>query len=206
MKHLFQLSSCTFVLGLLAAFCSSAYAQDEETRVVDKTNAFYLALGRIGIDEEVALQEGIEDTATYFRFGWEGQSDQVIYGAGLSGYLYSDNDGFSVLVEDYSGDVSSAGSDANAFNFYGEAGYSYDLSANAFFDIIGGMELVLISERGVSNCTDCPSEDIDVGSGLFVAPRFRLMANSGFTFAISYIQYLTGDTESALTANFGWTY
>lgn len=206
MKTLFKPLSLTLILACLALF-QHAYAQDENTYVVDRTNAFYFALGRIAIDDEVAFLEGIEDTATYFRLGWEGQSDAWLYGAGLSGYLYSDNEGFSVLVEEeFSGDVSTAGSDANAFNFYAEGGYSHDLSAFAFVDFIGGMEIVLISERSVSNCSNCPSQDIDVGSGLFVAPRLRLMAGNGFTFAISYTQYLTGDTENAFAANFGWTY
>ncbi len=206
MKALLKPLSLTLALSSLSLF-QSAYAQDEETSVVDKTNAFYFALGRIGIDDEVAFMEGIEDTATYFRFGWEGQSDAWLYGAGLSGYLYSDNEGFSVLVEEeWSNDVSTAGSDANAFNFYAEGGYSHDLSEFAFIDILGGVEMVLISERSVSNCSNCPSEDIDVGSGFFVAPRLRLMAANGFTFAVTYTQYLTGDTESAFAANFGWTY
>lgn len=177
-----------------------------EQEPVKTYHKLYLSLGQVNLDAAVALQEGIKDSATYIRFAWEGQKNQLLYGAGISGYLYSDRREFDQVVEDNFGNVSTAGSDADAFNLFFEGGYRYETSKNISLDILGGYELVMESERAIPNCIDCATSDINIEGGLYFTPRLTFVANNGLLLAASYHQYLSGDVENAISVTIGMRY
>ncbi len=176
------------------------------TAPTPNTNGFYVSLGQVSLDEDKAFEEGVEDSAFYFRLAWEGQNDHFVYGAGLSGYVYSDNEGFEQLVEDFGGDVSSEDSSAVAINLFFEGGYNHSFNEAISVELMGGFEPTISSERSIGNCTDCYSEDIDIGGGLYFSPRVRFGGANTFSFLLAYHQYLTGEVESGLTASFSWRF
>lgn len=173
---------------------------------VTNSNAWYVGVGRVGIDSETALKEGVDDSATQIKFGWTGQKNSIVYGAGFTYIQYSDNEDFSQVVQNNNDRVYTEDSNASASAFYGEGGYSYALSEMVAFDVVGGIEIIVSSERTIESCSDCRSEDIDISSGLYVMPRIRFMPEGGFTIAVSYQQYLGGDLTSAPMVTLGWTY
>ncbi len=194
-------------IALVSLITSQANAQSSDDSIpTTLKNGFYISLGEVTLDEKIAFQEGVEDSAFYFRLAWEGQSDKLVYGAGLSGYVYSDNEGFNQLVEDLGGDVSSEDSSAVAINLFFEGGYSHTVNNALSFEAIGGFEPTISSERSIGNCTDCYSEDIDIGGGLYFSPRVRFGGENTFSFLLAYHQYLTGEVENGLTASFSWRF
>ncbi len=181
----------------------SATAETEQQPALS-LNGFNFSIGRVSFDEEVATEEGVEDSATYWRLGWQRQSGQALFGAGISGYLYSDDEGFDQYVEDSSGDEFTADSSAVAINMYFEGGYSHNLNENISLEILGGLEQVLSSERSIPNCSNCREEDIDLNAGLYVTPRIRFSTDGSFSFSMAYHQYLNGDTENGFSVDFAW--
>ncbi|MGD8569563.1 MAG: porin family protein [Gammaproteobacteria bacterium] len=169
-------------------------------------SGFSFALGQVNVDSTIATQERVEDTATYLRFAWEGQTNAMLYAVGISGFLYSDNDQFSQRVVDNFGNRSTAESDASAFSLYGETGMSYRIGTSASADLLGGYEFVIDSSRSIPNCSGCASEDIDIAAGAFVAPRLSFQTSDRFKLSFSYFQYLTGDINNAFSLNIGYSY
>ncbi|WP_196137494.1 hypothetical protein [Aliikangiella sp. G2MR2-5] len=199
-------------LMVSALFSANLKALDSQESVnsmgnrPDSSNGWSVSLGHLNLEEKNAFAEGIKDTAFYLRGAWEGNKDQLVYGAGLTIAFLSDNDSFSVVVEDYFGDVSTASSDATAFGGFGEIGYSMPFeSNNASFDILGGVEL-LWAERGITNCSNCPSEDINLDGGLYFKPRFRFFTSSTMAVSIAYQHYLSADIENGISVDFSWHY
>lgn len=195
------------ILGLAALTLSQTTLSQEPQKVpAKKSNGWYISLGEVSFNTKTADEEGVKDSATYLRFAWEGQSDSLVYGAGLSGYFYSDRREFSQRVEDSSGDESTESSSAEAINAFFEGGYSHALSDNFSVDLLGGYELVLQSERGISFCSDCDSSNIDIDAGLYTTPRIKFTADNGLMLAATYHHYFSGDVENAYSMTFGWTY
>lgn len=173
----------------------------------DYTHSVYISLGEVNFDSEIANLERVKDSATYLKLGYEGKNNQLIYGGGLSGFFYSDRNRFNQLTEDPFGDISRQSSSAEAFNLYFEGGYSYQFSHYWSFDMLFGHELVLSSERSISNCSNCFSEDIDIDSGLYFIPRIKLLPNdSNLIWSLSYQYYLSGDVENAAYLTLGYKY
>lgn len=190
-------------LGISLAFNIAA---DENTTddYVERSGWFFSG-GFMNFDSVVAEQEGIEDSSFYLNIGYEGQKGALAYGFGMSGLVLSDNDSFTQRVVDNFGNSSTASSSADAFGFYGEVGYNYEFeSGDKSFEILAGLETINAS-RGITNCSNCFSEDIDISSGLYLKPRFRFYSDTDFVFSIDYLQYLSGDIENGFSLNFSWS-
>ncbi len=197
----------TQLIVFTSFIASQAHAEPtNDTTLQTFSNGFNVAVGQVSLDEETSLREGVEDSAFYMRFGWEGQSNKFVYGAGMSAYVYSDNEGFEQLVEEYDGDISRADSSAVAINLFFEGGYSHAVNEAVSFEGIAGFEPTISSERSIGNCTNCYEEDIDIGGGLYISPRVRFGGENTFSFLLAYHQYLTGDVDNGLTANFSWRF
>ncbi|VUD47791.1 hypothetical protein TDB9533_01098 [Thalassocella blandensis] len=183
---------------LLAAKTACAYdlPMEEKKRGLEE-NGFVLSLGGVSFDRDVAAEEGVEDTALYMKFGWEGRYyNNVILGLGFAAFGYSDNDSFNQWTEDTWGDEEYTSSSAAALNYYGELGYGFELAPEVSLDLIVGMETVLSSERSINNCSDCYSEDIDIESGRYFSPRIRIKPWTHWSFAFSYRTYFNGHVEN----------
>lgn len=202
-----NLTSLLLPFGLLASttiFAEELPVYDENAPSEIPMSGFYFSLGKANFDSQTAREEGIGDSATMLRLMWEGQKSQLVYGAGMGIYLYDDKAEFSQLVEDSFGDVDNAESSATGITAIGEIGYAKPLNAQVSMEAVGGVELMLSSDRSIGNCSNCYSEDIDIGGGLYVMPRIRFSSAGTFNFSLSYQHFLSGDIESTVAAHFSW--
>ncbi|WP_028885090.1 porin family protein [Teredinibacter turnerae] len=199
----------SFIALLVAAnslHADEALAAPNESYL--KENGVLLSIGQVSFDSELAAREGVDDSALYVVAGWEGRyRSNLIVGAGISLYDYSDNEAFEQLTESsWGGNERNSSSSATAYNLYGELGYGVDLAPTVSLDLLAGYEMVLSSERSISYCSDCYSEDIEIDSGLFVAPRLRFKPWEHWVIALSYQSYLTGDVESSAQISTGYVF
>ncbi|TQV74732.1 porin family protein [Aliikangiella marina] len=192
-------------LGIILSLNVNANDETSSNESVYERSGWFFSGGQMNFDSAVAEQQGIKDSSFYLNLGYEGHKGALAYGFGMSGLILSDDNSFTQRVVDNFGNTSTASSSADAFGFYGELGYSMDFeSGGKSFDILAGLEAINAS-RGISNCSNCFSEDIDLSSGLYIKPRFRFYAESGFVFSFDYHQYLSGDIENGFSLNFSWT-
>ena len=185
---------------------SYSFANDISEAQDDKSVSWYLSLGQVNFDSPVALQEGVEDDAFYWKLGAEYQENNFIIGGGLSSFSYSDNESFSQEVEDAFGDRSTEDSSANAYNLYVEGGYQFEFGPGFSLAILAGIELVLSSERSIDFCSDCNEEDIDLESGLYLAPRIAYQFSNNIFVSGTYQQHIQGDVENSVFLSIGYLY
>jgi hypothetical protein len=202
-----------FLSGIsIACIATSVLSQD--IRVLEDSQedrssyeqSFYGSFGQVGFDSEVAKRQGVEDSATFLKLGYEKQKEQALYSLGLNIFFYSDQKNFDVDVVDNFGNRSTLESSANAYSLFLEGGYSYQLNELWSFDALIGGEFIFSSSRSVASCSDCPSDDIDIDSGFYVAPKFKVVTDNNFVFAIGYQLYLSGDTKTAPHLTLGYSF
>lgn len=201
-----KFSSLLLPLSFFAASFSQAEmpVYDENEPAAYPVNGFYFSIGRASFDSETAEAERIDDTATFIRAMWEGQKGQLVYGAGIGMYFYSDNDSFTQEVEDSFGDRDRAKSSASGITGIGEIGYAKPLNDNLALEMLGGVEFMFSSERSIDYCSNCYEEDIDIDGGFYVMPRLRISSSGSFNFSVSYQHFLSGDIDNTIAANFSW--
>ncbi len=86
--------------------------------------------------------------------------------------IYSDLNGFSETVEVTGGfddgDIKTASSDANAYSLGVATGrqwrFGEQRDTSAVLQV--GYDHILASERAIANCSNCPSQDIEVDGGV----------------------------------------
>ena len=179
----------------------------KEPKVVDPGSIVWsFSVGQVNFDSPVAVQEGIEDDALYWKLGVEYQENNYIIGGGFSIFSYSDDESFSQLVEDVFGDTSREESSAEAFNLFVEGGYKFDLGSGFSLALLAGFEAVLSSERSIDFCSDCIEEDIDIESGFYVAPRITYQFSNNIVVSGTFQQHLQGDVENSVFFTIGYLY
>jgi hypothetical protein len=155
----------------------------------------------VNIDKDAAWLEGIDDSATAIGFAAERYTDSNDFtlSLGASFLIYNDNDEFAQYVEDYWGDTDYSESDADAFMLFAEYGPKYRFGANnmGFFTARAGISGILGSERSISSCSNCYSEDIDIKGGAYG------LLGVGQTFGrvdigLQFKQYFSGDLDNSL--------
>jgi len=189
----------TLTAGIILALSFSVNAEVASESI--KLSGFYASVGTVSFDDKVSYENDIDDSATYFKIGWEQHRDQWIWGIGLSGYFYSDNASFTNNTTD--GEKSS---DASATNGYLEGGYKYTLNKNVNFSLVAGYEHVFSSSRGIELCSGCDSEDIDISASLYIQPRITYIWDNSWYVTASHNSYLGGDVESSLFLTVGVLY
>lgn len=167
------------------------------------SHGILFGLGLANIDQDVADKTAVDESALSIRIGWEYRRSDYIFGAGISGLVYDDSAEFSERVIDQFGNIDTADSTANAFNFYVEGGYEYALTPYLYADFLGGYEKVLSSSRSISNCEDCFDIDIDIDAGLYVNPRLTVILDSTVFFSLGYQHYLGGDIDNNIMLSIG---
>lgn len=138
-------------------------------------------VGQHSIDPAVAEREGIEESG--FSLGMDVYtvwSNHLRVGGGFFSLFMGDNEEYSVMVEDQSGNVSEADSSSAVGSFYAEAGLTGKPLDWLTADLMLGYG-ASVSSRSISNCMDCPSEELDVPVGGYVKTRlgYVLHENSG---------------------------
>ncbi len=207
--------SLLVTLGLsvfsVTAMANTKNAENDANEAFDvstiQTNGWFVGIGQVNFDQKTAFNEGVDSGATTLHVAYEGQDGHFIYNAGMGIIMYDDNNGFSQQVENNYGNRSTASSDATAISLFGELGYSFILKPQAaHFDLTAGVEQYFASERSISNCSNCYSEDIDLNAGFYIKPKIKFINANGFTFSISYQHFAAGDAENSFSLNFGMTY
>lgn len=190
-----------FVLGsLLLASSQQSLAQSPDN--VRQTGWSWSGhVDHINIDKEAADQQWIEDTA--FAIGgaaeyYASDSENTLV-LGGSILFYRDNAGFSQYVEDYWGDEDYEESDANAFMLFAEYGPKYRFGQNnmSFFSVRGGVSGIFGSERSISNCRNCYSEDIEIDGGLYGVLGIGQTLGA-IDLSLQFQQYFSGDLDNTL--------
>ena len=130
-------------------------------------------LESVAIDSDIALREGVEDTAyglgveaAYLPTGWL----DITMGLGL--VMYDDNASFTQTVEQVglfnNGDITSADSDATGLLYFLEAGPSYSFVEDTLVGFAKVGIAGLDSDRSIPNCSNCYEENIDIDAGSYL--------------------------------------
>ncbi len=168
------------------------------------SSQLYFGLGNAAFDPAIAFTQGVEDDALALEFGYEKRLHSgFVWGAGINWYAYSDNNGFSVQTEGVFGGVERSDSSASGLSGFGELGYSYTPSKKIELSLMAGYELMLSSSRSVSNCSNCPSEDIDIDTGAYFNPKVVYTFDNMWTLGLSYNSYVSSDVESLISIQLG---
>jgi hypothetical protein len=194
------LTRSLFTVGLLA---STAFAAPNN----NPNNADYTGwswsghVDHVTIDSQAADEQWIKDTATAVGGSAEYYSSKtentLVLGASI--LFYSDKAEFAQYVEDYWGDVDYSDSDANAFMLFAEYGPKYRFGRDnmTFFSVRGGVSGILGSERSISNCRNCYSEDIEIDGGVYgVLGIGQTLGN--LDLSLQFQQYFSGDLDNTL--------
>jgi len=155
----------------------------------------------INIDKEAAAEQFIEDTATAVGGAAEYYSSATenTLSLGINFLFYRDNAEFAQFIRDYWGDVNYTESDATAFMVYAEYGPKYRFGQDnmSFFSVRGGVSGMLYSERAISYCSGCYSEDIDIGGGVYGVLGIGQTLGS-LDISLQFQQYFSGDLDNSL--------
>ncbi|GLR70541.1 hypothetical protein [Agaribacter marinus] len=186
----------------LAALSFNLCAQETEKSVEEIDAYGYwdygLRLGITSIDDLTARSEGIDESAYIVGLDVDYTKSNWVTTFTLDILVYDDNAKFSQEVEGTGlfndGERSRASSSATGGFISIGTGYQWiaDEGGTIALRAQGGFGAVVYSERSISNCSNCRSEDIDVDGGAFV----KLSADKDFgtvTVGIFAQQFLGGD-------------
>lgn len=195
-----------FARSILCAslFASSAFAANSSN---NPNNAEYTGwswsghVDHINIDKQAAAEQWIENTATAVGGSAEYYSSKTenTLVLGASFLFYRDNAEFAQYVEDYWGDVDYSESDANAFMLFAEYGPKYRFGQDnmTFVTVRGGVSGILGSERSISGCRNCYSEDIDIEGGVYGVLGIGQTLGS-LDLSLQFQQYFSGDLDNSI--------
>lgn len=87
--------SCLASTALFLLFVVIAAQAQTEQQARDQNyfNSVYLSLGLVNINSEQARREYIADNANAVRLAFEGQRSNLVFAAGVSGFIYEDKTG-----------------------------------------------------------------------------------------------------------------
>lgn len=194
----------TYFLGasLLAATSLAAAPYNNNPNNADYTGWSWSGhVDHVTIDSKAAAEQWIEDSATAIGGAAEYYSSKtentLVLGASV--LLYRDNAEFAQYVEDYWGDVDYTESDATAFMLFAEYGPKYRFGQDnmSFFTVRGGVSGILASERGISNCSNCYEEDIEIDGGVYGVLGIGQTLGS-LDLSLQFQQYLSGDLDNTI--------
>ena len=181
---------------------------------VNNSWAWAAYLESLAIDSQTAKKEGIGDNASAlglnaeYLFGGTSQSVKM----GFVFMQYSDKQGFSQTTVQQGGyddgRVESKSSDASAMQLFADYGtlQRFGPHNGGYYNARVGFAAVLGSERGISNCSNCASQDIDVSGGLYGQLGLGVNFTEGVSMELNYKPYFSGDIKSAIQLNFRWAY
>lgn len=199
------LTTCLLGASLLASstFAAAPYNSNPN----NPNNADYTGwswaghVDHVTIDSQAAAEQWIEDTATAIGGTAEYYSSKTenTLVLGINFLFYRDHAEFAQFVEGYWGDVDYTESDANAFMVFAEYGPKYRFGQDnmSFFTVRGGVSGMLYSERAISYCSNCYSEDIDIDGGVYGVLGIGQTLGS-LDLSLQFQQYLSGDLDNTI--------
>ncbi len=199
------------LLVLSALFSSQIVAQEVVIVPADEDMGGWEFRGSIinnAFDKEQSYIQGIDDSA--FSLVLAGDYIEAGYRTSLflEMYMYDDKYGFSQWVEGdgwfNDGDLSQQSSDATGVSlglvFGPQWRFGADQQTVAY--VQGGFDAMLSSERGISSCSNCYSEDIKLKGGALVQAGVERNVGS-FTLGLVARSHLSGDLGSSFGVTFG---
>ncbi len=155
----------------------------------------------VTLDKEAAFSQGVDKTATALGFAGEyyTNTSEMTLSLGMNVLLYNDNDEFVQYVHDYWGDSSYEKSDASGLMLFAEYGPKYRVGADnlSFLVVRGGVSAIVASERSISDCRNCYSEDIDINGGVYGVLGVGRTLGS-LDISLQYQQYFSGDIDNSI--------
>lgn len=198
----YLLTSCFLGASLLASTVCAAAPTSNNPNNADYTGWSWSGhVDHVTIDSEAAAEQWINDSATAVGGAAEYYSSKsestLVLGASV--LFYRDNAEFAQYVEDYWGDVDYTESDANAFMVFAEYGPKYRFGQDnmSFFTVRGGVSGMLYSERAISSCSNCYSEDIDIDGGVYGVLGVGQTLGS-LDLSLQFQQYFSGDLDNTI--------
>ncbi len=200
-----------FLLSALA--CVPAAAQETMQTVVPADDSvgkweFRGAIINNAFDKDAAYVEGIDDSAFSFYIGGDYLQSGYRTSLFLEFYLYDDKYGFSQWVEGdgwfNDGDISQKSSDANGFTGGIAFGPQWNFGADnqSVVYVQGGFDMMFTSERGISSCSNCYSEDIEMKGGALAQAGIEHNVGT-FTLGLIARSHLSGDLGSSFGVTIG---
>ena len=167
-----------------------------------KSNFWYITLGKVTLDSDEAQEIGIEDSATALNIGFEKHSSFYLLGGGIGTYFFEDESSFKVRVSDQYGNESTKSSTISTLSGYIEAGLNYQLiNEKVFLDALAGYQYIS-SERRISNCSDCPKDDLGFNGDIYLKPRLRVH-NNKLIMALNYQKSFSNKLDSQISLSVG---
>jgi len=196
----------TLIASLFLSFTALAFAQDEQ-----QEGAFFPSwefggtVGVLNLDSASANREFIDSEAYVFGGFAEYVMESWLISLGMDFIVYDDNAEFTQRTEDFFGDEEDTSSDANGFILFGAVGPKWQFG-ETLLTVQGGYAQMFASERGISNCSDCFSEDIEIDAGAF--GRATIRQNAGpVAIGLSYTQFIgSDDIDNKITFSVSTSY
>lgn len=182
-------------------FASHLVVAEEST---ESNTKFGFGLGSYTLNSSAATSQKIEDSMYVINVFAEGYTGIFSYGLGINMGSPDDNDSFQVDVVDSYGKEETASSDVSTRGFYAELGAGHHVNDNVRLEVLGGYE-ILSGDRSIANCSDCPSQDIDLDGGLYLKPRMKFETDSDYSITVQYQLNMTGDVEGGFMALLGFS-
>ncbi|WP_440875128.1 outer membrane beta-barrel protein [Thalassotalea sp. PLHSN55] len=181
---------------------SSSLAFQQRTAYINHSGVM-ASVGVVNLNKQVAADNFVEDSATYWKLGWEQQKNSWLLGLGISGYLYNDQAEFTQLTESLIGDTKEETSKANAFNVYVESGYNFRVDKRLNLAFLVGYEHAIKSDRSIDSCDDCYAQDIEINAGVYAHPRATYAWSRNWYSSLGYNAYFDDDIKNSLYLTVG---
>jgi Outer membrane protein beta-barrel domain len=166
------------------------------------------AIDSVQLDSEKAASEGVGDSAAALAFEAEYFiQNNFTTTLGFAFLPYSDKRDFSVVTEnDLTNDIQTSSSDASAIALFGEMGYKkfFPTSTPWYATARLGVSSLLASERSIPNCSNCPSQDIDINGGFYARGGVGARLGNTWTVGLDYKTYFSGDIASSIGLSIAW--
>jgi len=188
-------------LILTATLSTAAFAQPVAKDPSEMKWSGSIGLSNSTLDSSAADENLVGDQMQSLEFAFHYNQANVIAGAGFGLLIFDDQSDESYLVQDTSGDIESRDADANGFNFFFEGGYRHNID-KINLDFLVGVQSIS-AERSVSNCSDCPTADLELDGGMYIKPRLNYAYNPTHMLEVGYSQYLSGDIQNTLLLTWG---
>ena len=183
------IASTTLLLS--ASVLADSMSSENEDAVFSPSWEFGGSIGITNIDSVSARTEFIEDDALTFGFYADYAMKSWLISLGFDFLSYDDEAEFSQTTEDIFGDEEDSSSDATGFLLYGAVGPKWQFN-DTVLSVQGGYAHMISSERSISYCSNCYSEDIDIEGGVF--GRVGVRQNAGpVAIGLHYTNYFGSD-------------
>lgn len=202
----------TSVFSVLSAV-SLAQDNDDYNVPMSVSHGVYVGVGSMGLDEDEAYRQGVDDVALLFDAGYQVAIGRYLaFRVGAYAAVIDDEDPFEEYVEDDDywfdddryGDYRWENSDIQAWGVVLEASGRFPI--NNVLSLGGGLGYrTLSASREITFCDDCYSEDVDLEGGAYFRPYINIDAGR-FDIQFSYTTFMSGDFTHGANANFIWSF